>query len=124
LAAIRGPRVKVSCVKRVKQSRLISIARLWRPYAPVAPRVVFCARKDPRFYSEITAAAKTKTEARELTAKLIAHFNQLYEVATDPSKAIFFDNALLADVMYDQLDKTLPARALDEARSHQFRPIG
>jgi hypothetical protein len=67
-----------------------------------------------RFYSEIVAAAKTKTEALELIAKMIDHFNQLYEVATDPSKAISFDDALLANVMYDHLDKTLPKRKLDE----------
>jgi len=66
-----------------------------------------------RFYNDMIAA-KADNEALQLTAKLTAHFNHLYEVATDPSKGISFDNALLADVMLDYLDQTLPERKLNE----------
>lgn len=66
-----------------------------------------------RFLNELNAL-HAQTEAAKIIAPLTAHFGQLYDLATDASNKASFDNAVLAVVMYDHLDQTLPGRKLDE----------
>jgi hypothetical protein len=65
------------------------------------------------FLNQINAI-DADAEVNKLTKSLSSQVSALYEIATDTSRQIAFDTAIIAQMMHEYLDRTLPERVLDE----------
>jgi hypothetical protein len=55
-----------------------------------------------------------EVEAIKLVQQLTSQLSTLYDVACDPARELAFDTAILAQMMYEYLDQTLPEQTLNE----------